>query len=190
MKTTHITYTIVAILILSYITIPYSTLATGTGINALLYHFAHANILHLTLNTISLILLIRSLHRVAKTTHTLALAYTCATCAALCTTAPTVGASGIIYALLGMHTSAHLSHRLIFRAPKYRYQYIATIILSLLIGYIIPNISATIHTTSYILGLIGAPLVIKRYYPTTTLLATIHFILTSQYPTHHSPQTP
>lgn len=113
---------------------------------SLVHHFFHANIFHLAVNCYSFYLLCKSRN---VTPSMLLLAYVCATLSWFCSNADPVGASNIIFALLGLYTPA-LSNAW-WKAPGTIVFFTTNMAMALL-----PQVSAVTHLVSFGLGCVCA----------------------------------
>lgn len=113
---------------------------------ALLHHFFHANIFHLAVNCFSIYALCKGR---GVTLGMLFLAYICATLSWFCSSADPVGASNIIFALLGLYTPA-FDHSW-WRSPNTIIFFITNMAMAFL-----PQVSAVTHLVSFGLGCVCA----------------------------------
>lgn len=125
-------------------------IAQGAGlIQRLTYHFFHANISHIAMNVwtfLSLLFLFDISIKKLTMAYIISCTFPVDTIATLATSypkLPTVGLSGVIYALLGI-----VSYDV--AKPK---EYQASIILSLILGFMFPKINGWIHLYCYVAGL-------------------------------------
>lgn len=116
---------------------------------ALTYHFFHRSATHLVINALSLTLIYKPVKKTfsnnrINTAVLPVMAYAVATVAALCAAkqTPTVGASGLIYAILGMHLALTKGYRQHFFVW-------ATIILQTFLG----NSNVILHFCAYTIAI-------------------------------------
>lgn len=132
---------------------PLQTSAYGISLTSpmwsrLVYHFFHASWLHLLLNAYVLLVLAFKLD---LRMYELPLSYLIASIVPLCcvTAMPTVGLSGMIYALLGMRTMRSSNPMAV----------IANIVLITALSVFMSHIAWKLHAFSYVCGLILSILV-------------------------------
>lgn len=142
-------------LVLSYFTFG-DNIEHGVTKNSALYThiayiFVHANLFHLCTNVFSLLFTLRLLKKMANikfyVSLTIGLISAFASSFILMQEIPTVGASGVVYALLGMYCYL-------------RFDMLALRLLAMLVGinvfqFIFGNINVYIHLFSLIFGFIG-----------------------------------
>lgn len=112
----------------------------------LVYHFFHANIFHLAVNGLSLWLMLRN--RPIASVQLLS-AFVIGSLSWFFATADVVGASNIIFALIGLRTPSFRSAW--WRQPSVIIFFVITILMSCL-----PQVSAVTHLVSFVLGCAGA----------------------------------
>ena len=112
------------------------------------YIFAHAGLLHLAINAISYISLHNTIRKCASIKAALTISFISAIAATHLSTydLPTIGASGLIFAMAGyLYASIKLKTRII---PY------TTLAISLIVPFFIPQINAMIHLASFTTSLI------------------------------------
>lgn len=117
-----------------------------TLFNRLTYHFVHANIFHAVLNAwcfVAAVFVYRitGWHLIAA--YIIASSVPCGLLAHISSFTPTVGLSGIVFALFGS-VSFQVKRRLYWQSWMLAY---------LLIGLAVPNCNAFLHIWCYVLGL-------------------------------------
>lgn len=118
------------------------------------YHFFHANFFHALCNVWCL-LAIAFYYNIEDYELLLAYIIACAVPSVAMTSQPTVGASGICFALMGI---------VLYKVARKRY-YLSWIVPIVAVGFIIPGMAAGVHLYCFITGLIaslGVVLVLRR----------------------------
>ncbi|MDR2917853.1 MAG: rhomboid family intramembrane serine protease [Tannerella sp.] len=113
------------------------------------YIFAHAGLMHLLLNSLSFIYVYQGLKHYNLTRQSLIISFVIGIAASFLSAydTPTVGASGMIFAMLGCYiTTAGFTNQQMRRI-------LVTIFLSLTIPMLIPGINYKIHILSFTAGL-------------------------------------
>ena len=111
---------------------------------SLVHHFFHANIFHLAVNCLSLWLMFRNPSSVLRWS-TLAIAYVLASLSWFASTAHVIGASNIIFALIGLRTPSF--RHAWWKQPSVRFFLAVTVAMA-----VIPQVSAVTHIVSFSLG--------------------------------------
>jgi membrane associated rhomboid family serine protease len=117
-----------------------------TLVNRLTYHFIHANIFHAVLNAwcfVAVVFVYRITRWHLLAAYVIASSVPCGLLAHISSFTPTVGLSGIVFALFGS-VSFQVKRRLYWQSWMLAY---------LLIGLAIPNCNAFLHIWCYALGL-------------------------------------
>lgn len=134
-----------ALLVMSFFDAPSACmLQHGCSITGrLCYHFFHANFFHTLCNAWCLLALVFYYNADGLE---LLLSYAIATTvpSVALSTQPTVGASGICFALMGI---------VFYKVARKRY-YLAWIIPVIAVGFFIPRMAATVHLYCFLVGLI------------------------------------
>lgn len=118
--------------------------------------FSHVNILHLLMNIIAYL----SIHNLCRQTQITKAALPYSFAAAIAASflfqseLITVGASGMIYAMIGFLTGAALAGRLTVANRKTATLFLAFITINIIAGFFIPGVNATIHLTSFLTALV------------------------------------
>lgn len=132
-----------ALLLLSFFDAPLA-LTTHCSVEArLCYHFFHANIFHAFCNVWCLLALV-FYYNVDGLELLLSYAIATTVPSVALSTQPTVGASGICFALMGI---------VFYKVARKRY-YLAWIIPVIAVGFFIPRMAATVHLYCFLVGLI------------------------------------
>ncbi|MDR1097300.1 MAG: rhomboid family intramembrane serine protease [Tannerella sp.] len=111
----------------------------------LTYAFAHAGLFHLIINTVSYISLYNALKGGKIICSSLIISFASAAAASFLSAyqLPTVGASGLIFAMLGCHTATVALNR------KQWKQYSIILLLTLIVPFFIPRVNALLHLLSF-----------------------------------------
>lgn len=117
-------------------------LGQGRVVRMLLHHFFHGNVFHLLVNCLSLYFILPR----AKGWH-LAAGYVIGSLSLLATATPVIGASNLIYAVVGVRSPSFDSWW--WRHPGTRTFLIVTALMILL-----PNVSAMTHIASFLVGVL------------------------------------
>lgn len=117
------------------------------GYVALVHHFFHVNILHLAVNGLSLWTLFRKGFRYPLS-H-LVWAFAIASASWFCSSADAVGFSNFIFALIGLRTPS-------VRDGWWRQSSVVVFLSVTLLMALLPQVSATTHIVSFILGCLAA----------------------------------
>lgn len=118
------------------------------------YPFCHANLFHLVANSIALYFVMKSIKVLYHPLLLLALMYISAVAASFFAyyDKPVVGASGIVYAGLGMLSYFILSKKLVFNTVSQKRKFFLIIAFSLAIGFLIPAMAGLLHFLSFGIG--------------------------------------
>lgn len=130
------------------------------------YMFQHANLLHLIINTYTFFILFKRLSATLPVTRLILYTYTAAVITSFCSkhTTPTIGASGMIMALLAIYiTLPILGKKLIITSPKRFYTYLLSSILSATIFSMLPAVNTLNHLFAFLTGILFAS--IENYLP-------------------------
>ncbi len=117
------------------------------------YQFAHASWLHLLLNIVCLVITIRQIKNIWETKYNttcptnqiLILSYFASVIAALTTTTPTVGCSGMVFALLGVIITINPT---ITQLKAFIY-----VALTLIIQIIVGKYNVLLHICAFLIGM-------------------------------------
>jgi len=127
----------------------------GSGIYTyFVYHFYHVDFIHLILNSLGLISMWRILVKVIPWWKLLFLSYIYATVAAFVTPQliPTIGASGMIYAMIGLFFASIIRNDMkIINLPQFL-MFCSVVIIALVISLIGVRSNGQLHLASMILG--------------------------------------
>lgn len=121
------------------------------------YMLQHASLIHLTLNTISFLSFFAILKKVINPCLLTAYAYTAALIASFLSIhpKPTVGASGMIYALIAIYITLTLKGKKMALTDKRKYiLWLIFLILSTAITALSPNINNLNHLSAFLIGII------------------------------------
>lgn len=121
------------------------------------YMFQHANLLHLTLNTISYLSFFTILKKIINPVLLFIYAYTAALIASFPSThpTPTVGASGMIYTLIAIYIILTLKGKKMTITDKRKYTlWLIFLIISTAITALSPNINNLNHLSAFLTGII------------------------------------
>ena len=168
-----------AICLLIYLLCPKESLATYCAAplyTHLTFHFQHANPFHLLANIATIRYFLSRLSPITPPHLLLVTASFPATLASFASTTPIIGASAIAFALIGFYLYAHLFGRLRFTSKRNKHRFLLTLIATLIIGFILPQMAGTVHLAALLLGLFTAPLAIQRQ-PHITLHSIIKQLL-------------
>lgn len=118
------------------------------------YTFQHASILHLVINTLVFINVFRVMEKFLSWKVLLPAIYFIATCASFASvqSIPTVGASGMIYAMFGMMSFIVLFNSSTWKQKKVFY---LSILFMLCVSYFNKNSNFMVHVASCILGFLS-----------------------------------
>lgn len=136
-------------------------LITGrnTAGNVFLYQFSHGNVFHLVANIIPFYLFLKSaLDRKTWIVFVFAGYLISVFVAGILPSGNVIGLSGWVFAMYGMYLSfkfKRITNKRIYTAGN-----IIPVVVSLAIGFVIPNVSGGIHLVSWVVGLISGYLVI------------------------------
>ena len=133
-----------ALLILAFFNAPQQcVLQPGCGITGhLCYHFFHANFFHALCNVWCLLAL-AFYYDIEDWELLLAWLIACSVPSVAMASQPTVGASGVCFALMGI---------VFYKVARKRY-YLAWIIPMVAVGFLIPGMAATLHLYCFTLGI-------------------------------------
>lgn len=111
------------------------------------YVFQHANLLHLIINSFSFYMLFGMLQRFIRPSIIVAVGYGSAVAMSFLATytLPVVGASGMIYAMLGIDIYLIKTKRVVFRDKHLLYTFFGSISLFLIISLIKPDQAGMLH---------------------------------------------
>ena len=112
------------------------------GTQMFLHHFFHGNIFHLLVNCFSLYFIVPR----AKRWH-LATGYIIGSLSLLAATSPVVGFSNIIYAVIGVRSPS-------FDSYWWKHPGTKTFLIVTALMIFLPNVSATTHIVSFVVGVI------------------------------------
>lgn len=128
------------------------------------YTFQHASFSHLLLNSITFFLFYRILRRYHSGAHILAISFTCAVISSffIYYDKPVVGASAMIYAMIGIYIHTLTAHTLTVAksqnpsVTKYRSLliFLTAITISLFLSFLKPNSAALLHLVCLLSGII------------------------------------
>lgn len=118
------------------------------------YIFQHASLLHLIVNSSSFLALFRAHEKITPTRIILSISITSAVIASFFTAKdiPTIGASGMIYAMIGSLTSLLIKKKAIIKKRLSMFVFLLGTSLSLTISLFQPNSNFSLHLLSMILG--------------------------------------
>ena len=161
------------LIVLSFI-IVYSVFDKSLGFSTtsplnthLTYMFQHASLMHLVLNSISFVILFKVL-TIYVNKHKMFLSVLAIGFVASFFSEhllPTVGASSMIYAMVGMLYGLVCRKKLEFEDKKYIYLNLVTLLIYLTMSYLIKNSNFSIHFISLVMGFIvgvGLPKYLKN----------------------------
>lgn len=117
-------------------------IAQKMGTQMFLHHFFHGNVCHLLVNFLSLYFVVPR----AKRWH-LVTGYFIASLSLLAATTPVVGVSNLIYAVIGVRSPS-------FDSWWWRHPGTKTFLIVTVLMVFIPNISATTHIVSFMVGVL------------------------------------
>lgn len=117
-------------------------IAQERGMQMFLHHFFHGNIFHLLANLLSLYFIVPR----AKSWHLIA-GYFIGSLSLLAVTNPVVGISNLIYAVIGLRSPS-------FDSWWWRHPGTKTFLMVTVLMIFIPNISATTHIVSFMVGVL------------------------------------
>ena len=157
MKTVRIS--IIEVLVILYFVVdPYQVGYSDTSplYTHVTYTFAHANLLHLTTNLIAFYFVFNLLHSLNIVKAALVFSFVSAVAASFVypTPTPTVGASGVIYAMMAAPVAAVLARRLRVTNSRKLIRTYAIIAVATIIQMFILNVNAAIHIASFAINLI------------------------------------
>lgn len=132
----------------------------------LTYMFQHASIMHLVLNSIAFISIFHILQRLLKKRYIVVSMVLCGFVASFLSAKaiPTVGASSMVYAMIGTYIGLTSLCSQIKIADTRKYLlFMSCVGLGLLVSLLNPNSNSLVHLYSLILGVvISIPVVLKR----------------------------
>ena len=121
------------------------------------YTFQHASILHLVINTLVFINVFRVMEKFLSWKVLLPAIYFIATCASFASvqSIPTVGASGMIYAMFGM-----MSFIVLFNSSSWRQKrvFFLSIAFMLLVSFFNKGSNFEVHVLSFLIGVLYYPI--------------------------------
>ena len=121
------------------------------------YSFQHASILHLVINTLVFINVFRVMEKFLSWKVLLPAIYFIATCASFASvqSIPTVGASGMIYAMFGM-----MSFIVLFNSSSWRQKrvFFLSIAFMLLVSFFNKSSNFEAHVLSFLIGVLYYPI--------------------------------
>ena len=120
----------------------------------LTYSFQHGSWLHLAINALGFVGLYGALVQFIKPIRLLLMAYAVAVAASfVCTyTLPVVGASAVIYAMLGMYLSLLLFRRIHYRRRGDLWLFLLSVVSFLVISFVKHNTAGMLHLVCLLSG--------------------------------------
>lgn len=121
----------------------------------LTYSLAHANVVHLLLNTVALFFVLRSLRPALPSRISITVMYVSAVVASFFVYYDgklIVGASGMVYAGLGVLHYAILQRKLVFNTRTDKHVFYVSLVLAIVLGFAIPNIAGLLHLASFVVS--------------------------------------
>lgn len=118
------------------------------------YNFQHADWLHLIFNSVSFFYIFRALERFIRPRLIITVSLLAAFTASLFCIydVPTVGASGMVYAMVGMYFALVSAKRVRYKDKTRLYIFIACVALFLTVSFIKQNSAGMLHLLSLIFG--------------------------------------
>ncbi len=123
------------------------------------YMFQHAGLVHLIINSIAFIGMFHSMRRFAGKWYIVVSMLSCGFAASFLSAheIPTVGASAIIYAMIGMYIGiTSFSPRVKIADPRKYLLFITCVVMGLLVSLLRQNSNFLVHLWSLILGLFAS----------------------------------
>ncbi len=129
------------------------------------YSFQHGSLMHLFINSVGFIAIYGLLERFIHPVKFLTAAYFIAVVSSFVCTYPTtvVGASGVIYAMIGMYLAL-----LLFKRVHYRYKsdlliFILSVAVFFVIGFLKQNMAGMLHFVCLIMGVVFGSVCLKFF---------------------------
>lgn len=149
-------YIIVSIFIIVYLGFNKGYCVDSPLINHIIFNFSHVNWIHLVLNSLAYIGVFRTLQ---KTIHTYKIVLLPLLVSFLCSfyavyPIPTMGASGMIYAMIGMFFAEVINGKLVINDKKMFDLYILSVVLALVISFFNHHSNFKLHILCLVIGLV------------------------------------
>ncbi len=118
------------------------------------YVFQHGSFMHLLLNSISFFTLLAVLERFIRPQIVVAVAVAVAVAASFLVSYPivVVGASGAIYAIMGMYLCLIVNRRVAFAKKSFLWSFLLALVAFLVIGFVKTNTAGLLHLVCLVAG--------------------------------------
>ncbi len=130
------------------------------------YMFQHAGLVHLILNSLAFIAVFHSLSRLVNRWIIISVSLSCGFAASFLSTTniPTVGASSMVYAMIGLYIATTLLNRKIKITDTRKYLlFISCVLIGLIVSALNPSSNFLVHVYSLVFGFVAAaPLSFKK----------------------------
>lgn len=151
-------YAVVLIFIIVYLGFNSGYYTDGPLVNHIIFNFSHTNWIHLTINSLAYISVFRMLEKTIRGWYIILFSLLIASLSSFYAIydIPTMGASGMIYAMIGMWFSLVINKELII-VEKYIFKlYVFSVFFSLFVSYFNQHSNFKLHILCLVAGLISS----------------------------------
>lgn len=149
-------YVVIILLLATFIFVDAPALSDSSGMwTHFTYQFAHVGVLHLIVNMVVLYSLIKLLKRLYNQYYLILVIYAVSVIASIFAvySTPTVGASGMAYACLGLFVGLVRMKKISFRQRSYQFIFYFGVAIGILISFLKGSSNTMLHIYSFVLAI-------------------------------------